>query len=51
MTTSVSRKTTSDTRDRLWPLGESVTVLIGLQVAFYLGALITMLAYEAGVLR
>lgn len=34
--------------DRLWPLGESVTVLVGVLVAFYLGVVVGMLAYQSG---
>jgi hypothetical protein len=36
--------------DRLWPLSTSVTVFVGLQVAFWLGVIVTMATYQIGFL-
>jgi hypothetical protein len=53
MQTAVSTKPLSDASDRVWPLGSSVTVLIGLMVAIYLAFLVGwFVGYDAAqVLR
>lgn len=55
MTTSVSQKRLSESsvmRDRIWPLSESVGVLILLQIILWVGYLLGWFAgYEAGGLR
>lgn len=35
-------------RDALWPIGESLSVLLALMMCFYLGVLLTMLGYQSG---
>lgn len=38
-------------RDPLWPLTDSLGVCVLLMIVFYLGVLITMLAYQRGLLE
>lgn len=48
---SITERSSIAERDWVWPLGESVTVLIALQVAFWLGVGVTMFVYQIGWLE
>ncbi len=37
--------------ERLWPFSTNVTVLVALQIAFWLGVVITMVVYQVGFLE
>jgi hypothetical protein len=48
---SLAERSPIPERDQTWPISPNVTVFIGLQLAFWLGVVITMFTYQVGFLQ